>query len=389
MINTTLLSMLLLCGDGFKNEPPPKEKELLSNHEVSFGAATYKPGKGLSLKSKDERFELITRLRAQFLYTAAHESETLHDFGIRRARLQFKGHFWNKHNKFKTEFAFSPRDMGFKDGTVHRTPILDWYLEFDYLRDFTLRVGQYKVPYSRQRVVSSGNLQLVDRSIVNKEFNLDRDIGFDFRSKDFLGLDRLRYYAGVYMGEGRDNDQLTNGELMYIGRIEYLPLGLFTDYKEGDFERGKPRLSLGLAYSFVDGAQKDRGILGSTFEDEGKVDYHNVNGDLVFKYNGFSWSNEAFYRYGDKNDARNGVGATSQVGMFFVPRVPVEAAGRYSHIVGTGETALGERQEAGGGLSYYIAGHPMKVQADYFKIWENHDVNQDEHMFRLQLQASF
>ena len=62
---------------------------------------------------------------------------------------------------------------------LRESPLLSYYLEFDYLRDLTVRVGQYKIPFSRQRVISSGNQQMVDRSIANGEFNLDRDIGID------------------------------------------------------------------------------------------------------------------------------------------------------------------------------------------------------------------
>ena len=46
---------------------------------------------------------------------------------------------------------------------------------------------------------------MVDRSIVNGEFNLDRDVGLDILSKKFLGTDKLRYYAGIYMGEGHSS----------------------------------------------------------------------------------------------------------------------------------------------------------------------------------------
>ena len=34
-----------------------------------------------------------------------------------------------------------------------------------------------------------------------------------------------------------------------------------------------------------------------------------------------------------------------------------------------GFTSLGREDAVGGGLSYYIAGHPWKIQSDYFHSW--------------------
>ncbi|MBL4683536.1 MAG: hypothetical protein JKY37_03015, partial [Nannocystaceae bacterium] len=348
----------------------------------------------------------------QFRYTLENEDEsgdTSHGLQIRRARLQFKGHVFNKHNKFKTEFALSPRDMGFDGSVTHRTPILDWYFDFDYFRDLTVRIGQAKVPYSRQRVVSSGDLQLVDRSLANGEFNLDRDIGIDIRSKDFRGLDKLRYYAGVFFGEGRDQYQPSNFEMFYLARVEVLPLGMFKDYKEADFKRSlHPRVALGAAYAFVDGAVGNRGVRGSTPSDGGTTDYHNVTADVVFKIAGFSLFSDVFFRQGRRNFgeavvvgdmglempaarelARNGLGWSATAG-YLIPRLPLEFAARYSQVNPLGDaTSLSRKDEVGGGTSYYFAGHPLKLQLDYFAQYGDGQLKHSDHIIRLQLQAAF
>jgi phosphate-selective porin OprO/OprP len=91
---------------------------------------------------------------------------------------------------------------------VHGTPVYDAYLQFEQLRDLTVRVGQYRVMYTRERNIADVNPLLIDRSLVNAEFNVDRDIGLDIRSEDLGGIKKLRYYAGVYLGEGRDQQQV-------------------------------------------------------------------------------------------------------------------------------------------------------------------------------------
>ena len=382
---------------------PPRQFMLRAKHPVDGSKSLYKPGTGLIIESANGRFSIGTRLRAQLRYHVGVENGVPeHVFQIRRARLQFKGHIFHEKNKYKIELAFSPRDLSFKDGVPGRTPLLSWYFEFAHLRDATVRVGQYKIPYSRQRVVSSGDLQLVDRALANGEFNHDRDIGFDIRSKDVGGLGGyLKYYVGVYMGEGRDfgdKNATPDFRLHYLGRIEVQPFGKFKDYKEADMNRNlKPKLSIGAAYSFHHGSQGLRGTLGTTPEDGGLTDYHSMTVDYVFKVAGFSSTAEFHLRQGTRfpgdegpeEAARNGMGWFVQAG-FLIPRLPIEFAARYSGIAPLGdETSLSEAHSAGGGISYYIAGHPWKIQADFFHEWDGDSETPNQNMFRTQLQLAF
>ena len=187
--------------------------------------------------------------------------------------------------------------MGLKpEGTISKSPLLDWYFHFSQIRDLNLRMGQYKVPYSRQRVVSSGNLQMVDRSLANGEFNLDRDVGMDIRSKDLFGLDMFRYYAGIYMGEGHSSYSEGDLGMMYLARFEMLPMGLYKDYVESDLNRTTtPKMSIGAGFAYVDEAKRDEGIVGSIPSDGGTTDTLNFNADVGFKYSGLSFEGAYFW----------------------------------------------------------------------------------------------
>lgn len=403
--------------DAKEEEPPsplipPGEIELMDAHPVDAEKIRFRPGKGLEIVSKDKLFALTARLRGQILYTIEHDNAAEEDawqqsLQLRRARMQFTGHVFGKNNKYKVELAFSPRDSSFRNGPG-TTPLLDWYFDFEHLRDLSLRVGQYKVPYSRQRVVSSGDLQTVDRSIAQGEFNLDRDIGLDLRSKNLFGLDLLRYYAGVYMGVGRDSHALDSFDMTYLARLDVLPLGMFEDYSEGDFERSmKPRLSIGAAYAYMAGAPRNRGTQGSVPSDGGTTDLHNITADIVFKLAGLSVTGELHYRTGTRElgdativddqgnevpaareDARNGVGWFLQ-GGYLLPRLPVDISARYGQIRPVGDdSSLGKRDELGVGAGWYMAEHPMKLQLDYFRLWEDGEIGDGVDQIRLQLQTS-
>jgi len=245
---------------------------------------------------------------------------------------------------------------------------------------------------------------MVDRSIVNSEFNLDRDLGFDIRSRDLLGLDMLRYNLGVFMARGRGSVGDDDFGMMYLARLELLPFGIFKDYREADFERGPARLAIGLGAAYIDRARRDRGVRGSAPADGGTTDTVHFVADATFLAGGFSAETEFMMRSGSRNagDAtddmgdpiaaaapRDGWGLMVQTG-YLLPSIPFEVSARYGMIRPTGDTgdsALSESNELGLGLSYYFAEHPFKLQFDAFRLW-NEDADAADHRLRLQLQAS-
>ncbi len=369
------------------------------------------------MKTKDERFSLMIRARVQMQYALRHDAgadplptgatgKVQQSWSIRRARLVFSGNVFSKHVKYYMQLNFAPQDMNLGPTGAANTPLRDFYITYDKLRDFTIQVGQQKVPFNRERVISSGDLQMVDRALTSGEFNLDRDIGLQIRSKDFLGLGKLAYYAGVFIGDGRDAFQTSDMGLLYVGRVEVLPFGLFDDYQEADFERRlKPKLSMGTAYAFIDEAKRDRGILGATPTDGGSTDTHNVEADAIFKIGGFSAQFEFYWRQGKRRPGeavddmgtplpisapRNGYGWFAQAG-YLIPRLPLEIAFRYAQAraLGGSRSALATLDEVGPGLNWYFARHPLKLQLDYARVAAADGIRDGFDRIRLQLQASF
>ena len=58
-----------------------------------------------------------------------------------------------------------------------------------------------------------------------------------------------------------------------------MPLGLFDDYSEADFERTGLRVSLGAAYALLNDAPRDHGILGEVPRDGGTTDMQVATAD--------------------------------------------------------------------------------------------------------------
>jgi len=375
---------------------PQREVEEFGNAPVDASSGRFRPGKGLEWKSADERFSMALGFRAMFLYeiehdpgAAAPDPTATQEIMIRRARVTAAGSMWGKQNTYKVELAVSPRDEAVKDGVVTQTPLLTWENTFKQLRDFNLRIGQYKVPYSRERVISSSKLAAVDRSSANSEFNLDRDIGLDVGSKDLGGKGLLQYNVGIYAGEGRGRFEPNNFGMMALARVNVTPLGLFDDYEPQDFERTGPRLSVGAAWAVVDQPNGAKDILEDA-PDDMVYAYHNVTADLVFKVSGFSTEGAVYWRDGrqaDREFAAVGTGFMVQPGLL-LPHTPFAITGRYSQILPASVGTLSPSTEVGPGLSYYLAGarNQMKVQADYLRKWSD-DASAGENQGRVQLQC--
>lgn len=388
---------------------------------VDGGKAKWRPGIGIEVSSADGRFSLQFNALAQ-LQAIAHFTPSIpamdggmasaakHDFDLvfRRARLIFGGNLFSKNIKYKIQLTSSPIELGWKNGAITRSPILDWYFTFDRFRDATFQVGQYKVPYNHQRMLRVTGMQFVDRSGANNEFTMDRDIGFDIRSKDVAGLGKLRYYAGVYLGDGIALYGPSDFGLAYVGRVEVLPFGQYDDLEEGDHDRStRPRMLIGGAFSYIDKDPHDQhGFAGQIPTDGRKASTLNATADMNFRYAGFSFEGAFFWRKHVKMtpvttlDAmgnpvaavapRDGLGYFLQAG-YMLPRLPLELGARWGQIRGQGDatqTSLKDQNEVGGVFNYYFARHWLKLQLDYLHLWNN-EIRHGTDQVRLQLQAMF
>lgn len=367
-VSLFLLSFLLLTLLGYGQEQA---------NSASFSA---KMGEGIRVRSGDNSIYLKFEPRFQTLLEgryALEEDDFTATAQIRRARLKFSGHVYRPGIEYKLELGLSNRDMRIQvpDGN-QASVILDAYMRFKLFKELKLRVGQFKMPGNRERIVSSGSLQLVDRSLVNSRFNLDRDVGVMLENRTAIGDMILKQYISVSTGEGRTKTAATSG-FMYAGRLDFLPFGEFGgkgDYIEGAIYRESvPKLSLGLSYGYNDNGLRSRGTLGDFLYEE--RDQRVLSADVMFKYEGFS----AFAEFGrrradnpitltqDTLETRyvfTGDGMNYQAGYLF--KNNWEVAGRFTtlHIDPRISEFADNQRDYTLGVSKYIVGHHLKVQAD-------------------------
>lgn len=336
-------------------------------------------GKGLGITSPDSLFMLNIRFRMQNRLALISESESNLDIDyvearVRRLRLRFDGFVYTTRLSYVIQLAFTRADMDYDD-TGFPNIVRDAMVLYAVDDHFSVGLGQTKLPGNRQRVNSSGDLQLPDRSIVNSTFNIDRDFGLQLYYNNNV---RSLYYVlrgAISSGDGRNITASDQG-LAYTGRVELQPFGRFTnggDYFEGDLAREpEPKVAVGLTYSSNQNAIRTGGQLGLYLFDSRDIGTGMV--DFLFKYNGWSFAAEYLRRTADDPITMNnegemryvyvGHGQNFQGGYLF--RNNFEIVGRYSKVRPDSEIQELEdmTQQYGIGATKYIRGHRLKIQSD-------------------------
>ncbi len=346
-----------------------------------------KPLKGLEFVAKDSLFAMTFKFRIQNRAAFLTKDDRgfkadSYEFRVRRFRLKFEGFLFSPKLTYKLQLSFSRGDMDWDMTNFSKVNnsvniVRDAVIYYEPIHGLKFGFGQTKLPGNRQRVVSSGDQQFADRSIVNATFTLDRDFGFFAAYK----RDYFAVLTALSSGDGR-NVSKSNSGLSYTARAEVLPLGAFTkdnDYQEGAVIREeKPKLSFGATYNFNDDAVRYGGHLGVDLYQ--KTDMSTISLDMVFKYKGFALYSEFMQRNCVKPITFNADTSAVQpiyAGNGFLQQISYnfkknwEIALRYAftnpfHRVYNNpnfpSVNLHKNEEFQLGLTKYLYGHRLKVQ---------------------------
>ena len=392
-----LISLVLLCYF-------PLHAQNLN--EQSFG-------KGLiNFTAADSSFtvkfapRIQTRFQSAWNHDGNNYGDAEYNFLVRRARFKFDGWAYSPKLRYKLELGLSNRDISGANQYNRNTPryILDAVVMWHFAPGFELWAGQTKLPGNVERVISSGDLQLIDRSILNSRFNIDRDMGIQVRYKHKIGNMVVREKIALSQGEGRNVTEGNLGGLQYTSRLELLPFGTFAkkgDYVQADLVRESSfKLMLAATYDFNQNAVRNRSNMGSYMVlDDGSLfetDITTIFVDAMVKYRGFALMAE----YADRSAAAplalnsNGstasivqVGNATNVQASYLFRNNFELTGRHSSISYGTVTGKGNEVVYTAGASKYVVGHKLKIQSDL--SFGQVDGNEDFIEFRLGFDLHF
>ena len=376
-------------------------------NDISFG-------KGLmNYVAADSSFSVKFAPRIQVRYYGSSDftdgklGAVEHDFLVRRSRFKFDGWAYHPSIKYKMEFGLTNNDISGASELTKGAPrlILDEVVKWGFAPGWELWAGQTKLPGNIERVISSANLQFVDRSMLNSKFNIDRDMGIQLRHKSKFGGMVTKEKFAISQGEGRNITVGNVGGLQYTARFEALQLGEFK--KKGDYmgsstvRESSPKLMLAYTFDNNSNAVKTRSNMGAYMylTDGGlyETDITTHFVDLAFKFQGLSimseWSSRSAANPVAVNLDGTETGDIVSVGQAFNFAVgqfiseKVEVAARYTTINYDYLTGIENPTQYTLGINKFVVGHKLKVQTDLSYTTEAGEA--DGVMFRTGFELHF
>lgn len=371
----------------------------------------WRDGKTRFTLGKNFHLEMSNRLQPRFTYEMPDGNVTLggtenagdgkSSFRIRRAKFKLEGWFYKPELEFELQLNW-PDASTTQPNRFLEDANVDW--DISKKKTFRVRFGQFKAPYGRQQLASSGAQQFVDRAITDERYNPGRETGVALWGT--LGSNKLDWRVMASNGNGRTQSANDNSKFLLSGRLQYQLVGntrmdqwgsglLLTEGDLGDSATGA---LLAIGANFL---SNDRSFVSATATNNNDTQY---GGDYIFKYRNFSSLGEYHNR---QTKPQNG--ATGLVGSQFKDQGYllqasyafktnrlglgsfVEIASRYAWIDPTDAVASNTRTEVGGAVSYYYNKHNLKVQADYRQVKDEAKRvgERKANEFRLQTQFVF
>lgn len=312
-----------------------------------------KKGFGFETEDGSWRTALQWRFQGRFTYPDRSDEDTAGDFGdqaestfeLRRVRMKIGGHGHKPWIKYY--FEVDLQSTANSGGSPGSTRVIDWRIDLAKYKTFTIRVGQWKINYNRERVDSSGKQTFVERSIVNSVFTIDRQMGVLAMGRLFPGkIYDVSYYVGVFTGSGR-GEANDDDKMMYMARLQWNIFGRILKWKQSDLKyHEKPAASLAIGgYTNVGQCTRwsssgcgtlvqttslgaaftsDAAAANSQFKTQGMVE------EFAMKWRGLAIQHEGHWK--QINDAGAAVGMRGFTGTTSVVPSQTTLLGSYSQV---------------------------------------------------------
>lgn len=386
---------ILLVMPSLAQEMPTENK-----WKLSYGT------KGLEVSSKDENYTLQVQGRLQFRFSTPFDSEPVNpeefnndeasSFNVNRARLKIGGNAYRPWLKYYWEYELGQSNL------------MDFRLMVEKWEWLNIKAGQWKVEFSRERRISSGEQQMMDRSIINRAFTLDRQQGVELygRLRDKGAFD-FSYWMAVLSGTGRGNRSNDDEHLMYFGRIQWNIFNDVMDFKSSDVDFKKsPAAIIALAAvtnrsPYTRFSSSGGGSLEG-FDGDGIGEYRveQMNLETAFAWNGFAWQSE--YHWKAITDKLLNMpdsklrGYYLQAGYLPAAKIswfpkPLEVAARYARYMPNTEFKQTFETEKSLALNWFFEEHKNKLTLEITQL--NYEIeggdSERDFRFRLQWDISF
>jgi hypothetical protein len=364
-------------------------------------------------------------------FNANGVSKAAYGFEVRRAKLEFSGHFFDPSWRYATTLAYqqffgsNTLSPGFATGSNSTSGTLaggggvsggDNYaggfgLENAYLaRDFggglSLMVGQFKSPLLREWLISSKGQMAAERSIATSLFNTGWTQGLQLTWQgDALRLmasfndgannANLGSTSGTFINSANGNGNLGVGftQWAFTNRIEFLPIGSWAQFEDYSSKRGETAgLLLGAGFNWQRGGQQQTSIdpalvVADATPGSGNADanFFTWTADATYEFGGASlsaaWMMNTSYAMIDGQQSINSYGAQVQGAFFLTDSIELFARWEWMETASTSvneaipnidfntasESFVNNIGTVGG--NWYLAGRALKFTTDVGVSW--------------------
>ncbi|MCI5072080.1 OprO/OprP family phosphate-selective porin [bacterium] len=356
---------------------------------------------GFYLATQDEKYSMKLGGRLNFLYSSAvlEQTENIHRFDVLHGKIYLGGHAYSQNIEYFLQTAFgefqdtSPRFKIPSESIGQQMRLEDFYVRLKQ-GSYYLQLGQFKVPFSRQALIYSGNLVAPFRNHVNNAFTLRRSQGLmlsHYKPTFHMSAAAFNNQNPIALDNGSPQypvTQANNNRMLYVGRIGIAPKG-YVGFSEGDVEDsqvGKMELNGSIAFSQNNSVY----VNNDDTIDLNNADSLSINSDFIWKKKGLALQAEYYYRklMPDTGSDIKSWGFYIQPSVFVVPS-QLELAGLYARSSLNNQiedTAI----ETGGGVNIYFSkNHRHKLQTRYtLKQYDDQGQNQKDHWINIALQVS-
>lgn len=191
------------------------------------------------LASPDGRFKLQLEGQLQFRYVWNYHDRSdryIGGFENTRTKLALRGHVFNRDLTYLVRGRFDRSGGGFG--------LEDAWVRYLLNNEWSVRAGQFKLPFGREELVSSARQLAVERSLINESLNLGRSQGVELTYANHTsrlsfavsdaGQDQVGGFAIVGTTSPANSPALQAGfaEYAVTGRYEHLIAGRWAQFDD-------------------------------------------------------------------------------------------------------------------------------------------------------------
>jgi hypothetical protein len=291
-----------------------------------------------------------------------------HHFENTRTWLTFRGHVFSPDWEYLVRGDFS-RSNG-------NNTLLDAWVRYALSDEWSLRFGQFKLPFEREELVSDFQQLAVERSLITQATTVGRSQGIELTYA--AGSSRLSgaLSDGASPGSGlsaalggarTNTTALSEGvEYAVTARYEHLLAGTWDQFEDFTSPPGDEfGLLAGVAAHYQ--RAESTGLPGASRE----LVWGGLTADVSAEFGGANLYGAFTYLYVDSQffqvGALNVIGVVLQAGVYVAPKWEVFVRGEYGQMDfrGHGTLAVPDLNLATIGVNYYIDGHDVKWTNDF------------------------